>query len=295
MTSNPFGRMITAMVTPMNDDGSIDYDAVQALAKHLVDNGHDGLLVNGTTGESATTTDEENVATVKAVVEAVGDRARITAGVGTNDTAHSVAAAEAIAAVGAHAVLIVTPYYNKPTQPGIIEHFRTVCAATGLPAMAYDIPGRTSMALASDTIRRLAEIPEMRAVKDAKGDLFEASKLMAETDLLWFSGDDVLNLAWLAMGASGVVSVVGHVAGKQFARMIAAVGASDLETARSIHTQLIPAIEALMNTSQGAIMAKGAMKELGIIGSDHVRLPLLPITDEHRDVLRNGLTQAGLL
>ncbi|GAB3754734.1 4-hydroxy-tetrahydrodipicolinate synthase [Yimella radicis] len=295
MTSNPFGRMITAMVTPMNDDGSIDYDGVQALAKHLVDNGHDGLVVNGTTGESATTTDEENVATVKAVVEAVGDRARITAGVGTNDTAHSVAAAEAIAAVGAHAVLIVTPYYNKPTQPGIIEHFRTVCAATGLPAMAYDIPGRTSMALASDTIRRLAEIPEMRAVKDAKGDLFEASKLMAETDLLWFSGDDVLNLAWLAMGASGVVSVVGHVAGKQFARMIAAVGTGDLETARSIHTQLIPAIEALMNTSQGAIMAKGAMKELGIIGSDHVRLPLLPITDEHRDVLRNGLTQAGLL
>ena len=295
MTSNPFGRMITAMVTPMNDDGSIDYDGVQALAKHLVDNGHDGLLVNGTTGESATTTDEENVATVKAVVEAVGDRARITAGVGTNDTAHSVAAAQAIAAVGAHAVLIVTPYYNKPTQPGIIEHFRTVCAATGLPAMAYDIPGRTSMALASDTIRRLAEIPEMRAVKDAKGDLFEASKLMAETDLLWFSGDDVLNLAWLAMGASGVVSVVGHVAGKQFARMIAAVGAGDLEAARSIHTQMIPAIEALMNTSQGAIMAKGAMKELGIIGSDHVRLPLLPITDEHRDVLRNGLTQAGLL
>ena len=294
MTNNPFGRMITAMVTPMNDDGSIDYDGVQALAKHLVDHGHDGLVVNGTTGESATTTDEENVATVKAVVEAVGDQVQVIAGVGTNDTAHSVAAAKAIAAVGADAVLIVTPYYNKPTQPGIVEHFRTVCAATGLPAMAYDIPGRTSMALASDTIRRLAEIPELQAVKDAKGDLFEASKLMAETDLLWFSGDDVLNLAWLAMGATGVVSVVGHVAGDRFAAMIKAVDVGDLDEARRIHTSLIPAIEAVMNTSQGAIMAKGAMKQLGVIGSDHVRLPLLPITDEHREILRSGLAKAGL-
>ncbi|NHN56132.1 4-hydroxy-tetrahydrodipicolinate synthase [Calidifontibacter sp. DB0510] len=294
MTSTPFGRMITAMVTPMKPDGAIDYDGVAALAAYLVDHGHDGLVVNGTTGESATTTDEENVQTVKAVVDAVGDRARITAGVGTNDTAHSVHAAKAMAAAGAHNVLIVTPYYNKPTQAGIVEHFRAVCGATGLPAMAYDIPGRTATALASDTIRRLAEIDEVQAVKDAKGDLFAATQLMAETGLLWFSGDDVNNLPWLAVGAVGLVSVVGHVAGDDYAQLIAAVDQGDLRTAREIHTRLIPAVDAVMNTSQGAIMAKAALAELGVIDSDAVRLPLLPATPEHRDILRAGLTAAGV-
>ncbi|TWE13365.1 4-hydroxy-tetrahydrodipicolinate synthase [Rudaeicoccus suwonensis] len=289
MTSTPFGRMITAMVTPMHSDGSIDFDSLQRLASHLADNGHDGLVVNGTTGESATTTDQENIDTVRAVVEAVGDRVRVTAGVGTNDTAHSVAAAQALASVGAHAVLIVTPYYNKPTQDGVIAHFRAVAQSTGLPAMAYDIPGRTGTALASDTIRRLAEIDEVVAVKDAKGDLFAASELMAQTGLLWFSGDDPLNLAWLAQGASGLVSVVGHVAGRQYAELIAAVDRGDLQRAREIHTGLIPLVDALMNTSQGAIMAKAALLELGVIESDFVRLPLLPATDEHRAKLRAAL------
>ena len=195
MADNPFGRVITAMVTPMHDDGAIDYDGLQHLAVHLADRGHDGLLVNGTTGESATTTDDEDYACVAAVVEAVGDRVAVMAGCGTNDTEHSMRAAEEMADRGADSLLVVTPYYNKPTQDGIVEHFRMIAEAGDLPVMAYDIPGRTGTALATDTIRRLSEIPGVRAVKDAKGDLFESSRLMAETDLLWYSGDDVLNLA----------------------------------------------------------------------------------------------------
>ncbi|AIF40506.1 dihydrodipicolinate synthase [Dermacoccus nishinomiyaensis] len=294
-TTTPFGRMVTAMVTPMKPDGSIDYDGVKKLAEHLVANGHDGLVVNGTTGESATTTDEENIETVRAVADAVKGRAAITAGVGTNDTAHSVRAAKALADAGADAVLVVTPYYNKPTQAGIVEHFKAVVGATDLPAMAYDIPGRSGTALASDTIRQLATIDQVRAVKDAKGDFFEATKLMDETDLLWYSGDDVVNLAWLALGAVGVVSVVGHVAGNEFRAMIDAVDAGDLATARAIHTKLIPAIDALMNTSQGAIMVKAALKEQGVIDSDAIRLPLLPADEAMYAVLRDGLTKAGLL
>ena len=294
-TTTPFGRMVTAMVTPMKPDGSIDYDGVKKLAEHLVANGHDGLVVNGTTGESATTTDEENIETVRAVADAVKGRTAITAGVGTNDTAHSVRAAKALADAGADAVLVVTPYYNKPTQAGIVEHFKAVVGATDLPAMAYDIPGRAGTALASDTIRQLATIDQVRAVKDAKGDFFEATKLMDETDLLWYSGDDVVNLAWLALGAVGVVSVVGHVAGNEFRAMIDAVDAGDLATARAIHTKLIPAIDALMNTSQGAIMVKAALKEQGVIDSDAIRLPLLPADEAMYAVLRDGLTKAGLL
>ena len=287
--------MVTAMVTPMHGDGSLDFDSLQKLATHLADNGHDGLVVNGTTGESATTTDQENFDTVRAVVEAVGDRVKVTAGVGTNDTAHSIAAATEMAKVGATGVLIVTPYYNKPTQDGIVEHFRHVSAATGLPAMAYDIPGRTGTALTSDTIRRLAEIPEIKAVKDAKGDIFAAAELMAQTDLLWYSGDDPLNLAWLAHGATGVVSVVGHVAGPQYAQMIDAVDRGDIGRAREIYTALIPLVDVLMHTSQGAIMAKAAMKELGVIDSDFIRLPLLPASDEHRATLRKVLHESGVM
>ena len=294
MAHNPFGRVITAMVTPMHDDGSVDFDGLRALAVHLADHGHDGLLVNGTTGESATTTDEEDFACVATVVEAVGDRVQVMAGCGTNDTEHSVRAAREMAARGADSLLVVTPYYNKPTQDGIVEHFRMIAEAGGLPVMAYDIPGRTGAALTTDTIRRLAEIPQVLAVKDAKGDLFEASRLMAETDLLWFSGDDVLNLAHLALGASGIVSVVGHLAGDEYAEMVRAVDAGDLPRAREIHRRLIPAVDAIMHTSQGAITVKAALKEAGVIASDRLRMPLLQGPPEHLERIRAGLAAAGL-
>ncbi|WP_152186058.1 4-hydroxy-tetrahydrodipicolinate synthase [Segeticoccus rhizosphaerae] len=290
-----FGRVLTAMVTPMHADGSVDLDGCQRLATHLADHGHDGLVVNGTTGESATTTDEENVDLVRAVVEAVGDRVTVVAGVGTNDTAHSVAAAQALVKAGAQGALVVTPYYNKPPQAGVLAHMTTVADAIDVPVMVYDIPGRTGTAIESDTLLRLAEHERIVAVKDAKGDLFGASRIMAQTDLQWYSGDDPLNLAHLAQGAVGVVSVVGHVAGPQYAEMVTAVAEGNLDRAREIHRQLIPAVDALMHITQGAIMAKAAMRELGIIESAFIRLPLLEATTEQVERLRAGLRQSGLM
>ncbi|WP_072690272.1 4-hydroxy-tetrahydrodipicolinate synthase [Rhodococcus marinonascens] len=296
MEDTPFGRMITAMVTPMHNDCSIDYDGLQRLAVHLANHGHDGLLVNGTTGESPTTTDEEDYSSVQAVVEAVGDRVAVMAGCGTNDTEHSTRAAREMVARGADALLVVTPYYNKPPQDCILEHFRLVAEAGGqTPVMLYDIPGRTGTALTTDTIRRASDIEQVKAVKDAKGEMFEASRLMAETDLLWYSGDDVVNLAHLAQGATGVVSVVGHVAGDLYAEMIACMDRGDLARAREIHTQLIPAVDAIMHTSQGAIQVKAALKMLGVIDSDQLRMPLREGPAEHIERLRTGLAASGLL
>jgi 4-hydroxy-tetrahydrodipicolinate synthase len=279
----------------MHADGSVDLDGCQRRATHLADHGHDGLVVNGTTGESATTTDEENVDLVRAVVEAVGDRVTVVAGVGTNDTAHSVAAAQALVKAGAQGALVVTPYYNKPPQAGVLAHMTTVADAIDVPVMVYDIPGRTGTAIESDTLLRLAEHERIVAVKDAKGDLFGASRIMAQTDLQWYSGDDPLNLAHLAQGAVGVVSVVGHVAGPQYAEMVTAVAEGNLDRAREIHRQLIPAVDALMHITQGAIMAKAAMRELGIIESAFIRLPLLEATTEQVERLRAGLRQSGLM
>jgi 4-hydroxy-tetrahydrodipicolinate synthase len=290
-----FGRVLTAMVTPMHADGSVDLDGCQRLATHLADHGHDGLVVNGTTGESATTTDEENVDLVRAVVEAVGGRVTVVAGVGTNDTAHSIAAAQGLVKAGAQGALVVTPYYNKPPQAGVLAHMTTVADAIDVPVMVYDIPGRTGTAIESDTLLRLAEHERIVAVKDAKGDLFGASRIMAQTDLQWYSGDDPLNLAHLAQGAVGVVSVVGHVAGPQYAEMVTAVAEGNLDRAREIHRQLIPAVDALMHITQGAIMAKAAMRELGIIESAFIRLPLLEATTEQVERLRAGLRQSGLM
>src|SRR5699024_10012997 len=296
MTQNPFGRMITAMVTPMHEDGTIDFDGLKRLAVHLADHGHDGLLVNGTTGESPTTTDEEDYAAVAAVVEAVGDRVQVIAGCGTNDTEHSARAAGEMVARGADALLVVTPYYNEPPQDCIVEHSRIAAEAGGdTPIMLYDIPGRTGTALATETIRAAAQIPQVRAVKDAKGDFFEAARLMAETDLLWFSGDDVVNLAHLAQGAVGMVSVVGHVGGELYSEMIAAVDRGDLARAREINTTMIPVVDAIMHTSQGAIQAKAAMKMLGIIAADTLRMPLRQGPAEHQEKLRAALVGAGLL
>lgn len=294
MTTNPFGRVITAMVTPMRPDGSVDEEGLRAVVEHLIAHGHDGIVVNGTTGESATLTDDESIDAVRIAVEVAGDRAVITAGVGSNSTAHSIEMAARAVDAGAAALLLVMPYYNKPTQPGVIAHCRAVADSTELPVMLYDVPHRTGLAFASETLIELAEHPRIVAVKDAKGDLWAATKVMAATDLLWFSGDDVVSLAHLAQGAVGVVSVVGHVAGKEYAAMLAAVDAGDLATAREIHRRLIPAVDAIMSTSQGAIMVKAALVELGVIESAFVRLPLVESPPEHLEILRKGLAEAGL-
>lgn len=292
---SPFGRVATAMVTPFRPDGGLDLDGAQRLASHLVEHGHDGIVVSGTTGESPTTTDAEKRQLIEAVIEAVGDRARITAGVGTNDTAHSVELAGAALDAGAHAVLAVAPYYNKPPQEGVLAHFRAIADATDLPVMLYDIPGRTGIPLAVDTLVRAAEHPRIRAVKDAKGDLWAATQVMAQTDLLWFSGDDDLNLAHLANGATGVVSVVGHAAGDAYAEMVAAVDKGDLPRAREVHRQLVPAVNAIMHITQGAIMAKAAVRELGVLDSAAVRLPLVEATPAQVAAVRDGLTASGLM
>jgi len=288
------GRQLTAMVTPMRPDGALDLDGAQKVANHLLDTGHDGVIVNGTTGESATTSDDEKARVVAAVVQAVGDRAHVVAGVGTNDTAHTIACARQARAAGATALLVVTPYYNKPTQEGLHAHFVAVADATDLPVMLYDIPGRTGTPIETSTLLRLAEHPGIVAVKDAKGDLWAASRVMHETDLQWYSGDDVANLAHLTQGAVGIASVVGHVAGILYAEMRACVAAGDLDRAIEIHRQLIPAVEAIMNTSQGAIMAKAALTQLGVIDSAAVRLPLLESPPSHLAKLREGLSQSGI-
>ena len=283
------------MVSPMRPDGSLDLDAAQRVAQHLLDHGHDGIVVNGTTGESPTTTDAEKVDLIRAVLEVVGDRARVTAGAGTNDTAHSVELARAAEAAGAHALLVVAPYYNKPPQSGLRAHCTTIADATGLPVMLYDIPGRSGIPFATETLLELARHPRIQAVKDAKGDLWAATKVMSETDLLWFSGDDAANLAHLANGAAGVVSVVGHVAGDVYAEMVAAVDKGDLVRARELHRQVVPAVDAIMNITQGAIMAKAALKEIGVLDSAAVRLPLVEATPEQAAAVRGGLDTSGLM
>ena len=294
MTDLPFGRVLTAMVTPLRPDGSVDLPGVRSVVEHLLGSGHDGIVVNGTTGESSTLTATESVQVIAEVVRATDGRAKVVAGVGSNDTAHAIEMTRAAEDAGADALLLVSPYYNKPPQAGLIAHCLAVADVASKPIMLYDIPGRTGIPFANDTLRQLAAHDLIVAVKDAKGDADAMAHVMAETDLAFFSGADETNLPWLALGAVGVVSVVGHVAGKEYAAMVAAVDAGDLPAARAIHQQLIPIVDALMTTSQGAIMAKAALVELGIIEHATVRLPLVEGPPEHLEILRRGLAASGL-
>jgi 4-hydroxy-tetrahydrodipicolinate synthase len=292
----PFGRVLTAMVTPFTREGELDLDAAQKVASHLVDRGNDGLVVSGTTGESPTTTVAEDGRLLAAVLEAVGDRATVVAGVGTNDTRHSVELAEQAKKTGAHGLLIVTPYYSKPPQSGLLAHFTEVArAGDDTPVMLYDIPGRSGTKIADETYLAMAGDPLIVAMKDAVGDLDRGAWLMSRTGIKIYSGDDPLNLAWLAMGAAGVVSVVGHVAARQYADMVTAVDAGDLPTAREINTRLQPAVRALMNHTQGAITAKAALQLLGVLDHRTMRAPLPAATEEEVAIVRDGLVAAGLL
>jgi 4-hydroxy-tetrahydrodipicolinate synthase len=285
--------MVTAMVTPFAADGSVDADGAARLATYLVDDlGHDGVLVNGTTGEAPTTTDAEKDVVVRAVVEAVGDRAHVVAGVGTYDTAHSIHLARAAAAAGADALLAVTPYYNRPPQSGLVAHFSAVADSTDLPVITYDIPKRTGVAIEADTFARIAEHPRIVANKDAKGDLEAAQLVMARTGLPWYSGDDALNLPLLAVGAVGVISVVGHLVGDRIAAMARALEAGDIAAARQLNVELLPVYEGCFRT-QGVILTKAALADLGLpCGS--VRPPLVDATPEQRAQLRADLARGGV-
>ena len=291
----PFGRVLTAMVTAFADDGSVDLAGTARVAEHLVAHGNDGVVVSGTTGEAPTTSTEEDGRILRAVIDAVGDRASVIAGVGTNNTRHSVELAEQAEELGADGVLLVTPYYNKPSQDGVAAHFEAVADASGLPVMLYDIPGRTGVTIAEDTYRQVAEHPRIVAVKDAVGDLYRGVRIMADTGLVFYSGDDVLNLGWLTHGGAGVVSVVGHVAGEQYAAMAAAVDRGDLAGALDIYRRLVPVVEAVMNKAPGAMMAKAAMQLLDVLPNRNVRLPLVPAADDLVENLRRELVAAHLL
>src|SRR5919107_620997 len=225
----PFGRLLTAMVTPFARDGSLDVEGAQKLAAYLVDEQrNDALVISGTGGESPTTTDAEKEILIRAVAEAVGDRAKIVAGVGTNNTAHTLELARAAEKAGAHGLLVVTPYYNKPPQAGIAKHFTTVADATGLPVMLYDIPHRAGVPIATETLLRVAEHPAIVAVKDAKGDLAGSSQVMSRTDLAYYSGDDAATLPLLSIGAVGLVGTSTHFVGSQTKDMIEAYERGDV-------------------------------------------------------------------
>jgi 4-hydroxy-tetrahydrodipicolinate synthase len=288
----PFGRLLTAMVTPFKQDGSIDFAGVERLAHHLVDNGHDGIVVNGTTGEAPTTTDEEKDEIIKIVIAAVGDRATIVAGAGNNETAHSVELAKRHAKAGAHALMVVTPYYNRPPQAGVEAHFKAIADATDLNVLMYDIPARTGTPLETETIVRLAEHPRIVALKDAKGDIGATSWVIRRTSLPVYSGDDMNNLPLLSVGAVGFISVCGHVIGKQLKEMIDAWFSGQRERATAIHQSLLPVYTGTFRT-QGAILTKASLNLLGLPGG-FTRLPLVDATPDQIEILRNDLLAGGV-
>jgi 4-hydroxy-tetrahydrodipicolinate synthase len=289
----PFGRLITAMVTPFDKDGAIDWDGVAKLAQHLVDTGHDGIAVNGTTGEAPTTKSSEKLEIIKVVKSVVGEKIVVLSGAGDNETSYTVEQAKRSQDAGADGLLVVTPYYNKPPQAGIEAHFRAVAAATDLPIMMYDIPGRTGVEIESDTIVKLFDTVEnIVALKDAKGNIAATSWVIKRCGVPVYSGDDILNLPFLSVGAVGFVSVCGHTVGKQLKAMLDAWVAGNADRALEIHQELLPVFTGTFRT-QGAILTKAAMSLMGLPGGT-TRLPLVDATEAQIAQLRIDLTAGGV-
>jgi len=288
-----FGTLLTAMVTPFTEEGSLDLEAAKALAVKLVDEGCDGLVVTGTTGETPTLTDDENVAMFEAVVQAVGDRAAVIAGTGTNDTRHSINLSRRALEAGVDGLLLVTPYYNKPSQAGIRAHFEAIADAVELPVMLYDIPGRSGVPIQTETIVALAKHPRIVALKDAKGNLLETTRVLAQTELDVYSGDDGITLPLMALGAKGVVSVTAHVATAQYRALVDAAAAGDLDTARRLHFELDPVQRAVMTHIQGAVAAKTVLHWQGVLPNSVVRLPLVQPSAEELNPVKADLAEAG--
>ena len=291
----PFGRLLTAMATAFKDDGSVDLDGTARIAAHLVENGNDGVVVSGTTGEAPTTTVEEDAEILAAVKDAVGGRASVIAGVGTNATAHSVELARNAAKIGADGVLLVAPYYNKPSPAGVQHHFDQVVGASDLPVMLYDVPGRVGITISMDVYARTVENDKVVAVKDAYGDMVRATRL-ADMGYAVYSGDDPATLSFLAHGGCGLVSVVGHAAGNELKQMIETFLTGDHAGAHAIYRRLLPAFDAVMGVpNYGATTAKAALQLLGVLDNRNVRGPLVPLDDAEHEALREGLTAAGLI
>jgi 4-hydroxy-tetrahydrodipicolinate synthase len=289
----PFGRLLTAMVTPFGVSGELDLETAARLATYLVDEqGNDGLVISGTTGESPTTTDAEKSELLHAVIDAVGDRAHVVAGVGTFDTVHSIHLAEQAAKAGAHGLLVVTPYYSRPPQAGLLAHFRAVADATELPNLLYDIPVRSGVPIETDTLLALAAHERIVGVKDAKGDLGASARVMAETDLAFYSGEDKLTLPLLSVGAVGVVGTSTHFSGRGTKAMIEAYERGEVAEATRLHRQLLPIFTGVFRT-QGTILVKAGLRLRGLdVGP--VRLPLVDATEHEISHLREDLAAAGL-
>jgi 4-hydroxy-tetrahydrodipicolinate synthase len=293
MSTPPFGRVLTAMVTPFAADGSLDLDAAAGLAGYLVDEmGNDGLVISGTTGESPTTSDAEKADLLRVVLDAVGDRATVLAGVGTFDTEHTLDLAATAAKLGADGLLVVTPYYSKPPQAGILEHFRRVADSTEVPVMVYDIPGRAAVAIATETMLRLAEHPRIRGVKDAKGDLTASARVIAQSELAYYSGDDAMTLPLLSVGAVGVVGTSTHFSAVGTRQMIEAYLRGDVRTALRLHQQLLPIYTGIFAT-QGCILVKAGLRLLGR-DAGGLRSPLIEATSAEIEGLRSAMAAAGL-
>ncbi len=292
-TTAPFGRLMTAMVTPMDGDGGVDYDGAARLAAYLVDDmRNEGLVINGTTGEAPTTTDAEKQRLVEVVKDAVGDRAKVVAGVGTNITAHSIELARQAERAGADGLLVVTPYYSKPAQDALAAHFTAIADSTALPVIIYDVPHRTALAVASDTLISLADHPRIVAVKDAKGDIAATSQVLARTDLAYYSGDDPMTLPLLAIGGVGVISVTAHVVGDRILAMIEAFADGRHAEAARLHLDMLPVNVGLFR-NQAAVLTKAALELLGLPGGG-VRGPLLPASAAERDKLREDLLAGSI-
>jgi len=292
MTKAPFGRLITAMVTPFKADLSVDWAGVETLAKHLVSTGHDAIVVSGTTGEAPTTSDDEKDELIRVVKATVGDKVKVIAGAGNNETPHSVEQALHAQSVGADGLLVVTPYYNKPPQAGIEAHFRAIADAVDLPVMIYDIPGRTGVEIEPDTIVKLSEHKNIVALKDAKGNVASTSWVIKRCGIPVYSGDDILNLPLLSVGAVGFVSVCGHTVGAQLREMLDAWFAGNAARALEIHQQLLPVFTGTFRT-QGAILTKAGLNLMGLPGG-HTRLPLVDATPAQIEQLKLDLRAGGV-
>lgn len=293
MPPAPFGRVIPAMVTPMKADGSMDFQAAAALARRLVADGADGILVNGTTGESPVTHMDEKVNLVRVVRQAVD--VPVISGAGSNDTAHTVRMVEMIQEAGADALLVVMPYYSRPSQDGVVAHYRSVCESADRPVILYDVPGRTGLHVELDTYRRLSELKHVEAVKDATGDLAAVPQKRQETGLAWYSGDDGLYLPFLALGAVGIISVMAHVASGPMQDLAARFDTGDLTGAQRLAATLAPLVQALNGDGQQAVMAKAALKVAGSLDETTMRLPNLGPGKEQLSNAKAGMKAAGLI
>jgi 4-hydroxy-tetrahydrodipicolinate synthase len=286
------GEVLTAAVAPFDANGAVDYDRYRALCEFLVENGSDGVVVNGTTGEASTLSEEERIGLIEAALEAIGDRATVVAGTGTNSTAHSVELTEQAHEAGAHAVLVVTPYYNKPPPRGVVEHFKAVAAATDRPVVAYNIPGRVVINIEPETMAELAEIPNVTAVKQSNADL-EQARWIVELGLDLYAGDDNLVLPFVELGGRGGVCVHTHIVGPQVKELIRLAREGDLDGARQLDEELEPAYE-LIGVVTGPIQIKAALNLLGHeVGG--VRLPLVEASDEQVAQIRGYLERLRLL